>query len=355
MLAKSDPGLETAAATSSIESILTSLREYEQTLAESLLKRETGPILGTSSPSVDEVKNENDLVNGDASEGAADIQQFVLNGESTSSPSFGDDHALVGKLENGEVDPPEPEQLSDLIFSIDSTTKALENFLQSRRRNNGAATSTATTNQTVAHSSGESGSEESISDDCEDVDANDTPQNREDDNDATGGAQPESAKSGENEDNTESRGKFGCPKCSTMYNQEHSLRRHLKKKHSLNAASFCVKCTTCEKIFKKEKFARHLQSKHCELYFKCLNCDKIFVSESSLKSHEKKEHDISGFVCTLCSRNTRKKSTRTPSINAQSVTLHLKPTRTFHLTLKKNIWTKRSAMSAKKLLATTEI
>ena len=99
-----------------------------------MLKRETGPILGTSSPSVDEVKNENDLVNGDASEGAADIQQFVLNGESTSSPSFGDDHALVGKLENGEVDPPEPEQLSDLIFSIEQWSSDIDGDHESNCR-----------------------------------------------------------------------------------------------------------------------------------------------------------------------------------------------------------------------------
>ncbi|KAI6179110.1 Zinc finger and BTB domain-containing protein 16 [Aphelenchoides besseyi] len=92
-----------------------------------------------------------------------------------------------------------------------------------------------------------------------------------------------------------------CPFCDKRYRNEHSLKKHISKKHPENAEF--VQCLKCFKALKDdEELRNHL----CEMLYMCFECTPIrnLCTESRLSTHRAKFHRgaNSGFKCNLCNQ-----------------------------------------------------
>lgn len=70
-----------------------------------------------------------------------------------------------------------------------------------------------------------------------------------------------------------------CPFCRFQAFNDHDLRRHCRKKHSL-------RCRKCRKYFKTDKDLI-LHQKYCFQKFICDLCDQVFYKKEELKAHKK--------------------------------------------------------------------
>uniref|UniRef100_A0A914V8N6 C2H2-type domain-containing protein n=1 Tax=Plectus sambesii TaxID=2011161 RepID=A0A914V8N6_9BILA len=90
-----------------------------------------------------------------------------------------------------------------------------------------------------------------------------------------------------------------CPFCDKRFRNEHSLKKHLAKKHA-DAIDF-VQCTKC---FKTLKNAEAVDNHTCELLYVCFECTPIrnLCTEQRLMQHRSKFHRgaNSGFRCNQC-------------------------------------------------------
>jgi len=90
-----------------------------------------------------------------------------------------------------------------------------------------------------------------------------------------------------------------CPFCDKRYRNEHSLKKHITKKHP-ESAEF-VQCLRCFKAVPSQpEFDSHL----CEMTFICFECTpaRNMCTEVRLYNHRAKFHrgQNSGFKCNLC-------------------------------------------------------
>ncbi|CAD5213252.1 unnamed protein product [Bursaphelenchus xylophilus] len=92
-----------------------------------------------------------------------------------------------------------------------------------------------------------------------------------------------------------------CPFCDKRYRNEHSLKKHISKKHP-EYAEF-VQCLKCFKALKDED---ELKNHLCELVYMCFECTPVrnLCTEIRLNMHRAKFHRgaNSGFKCNLCNQ-----------------------------------------------------
>ncbi|KAL7078945.1 hypothetical protein ACQ4LE_001650 [Meloidogyne hapla] len=92
-----------------------------------------------------------------------------------------------------------------------------------------------------------------------------------------------------------------CMFCDKRYRNEHSLKKHIAKKHTESAEwAQCLKCF--KPVPSKEEMPNHL----CELVYICFECIPVrnLCTEVRLFNHRAKFHrgQHSGFKCNLCTQ-----------------------------------------------------
>jgi len=112
--------------------------------------------------------------------------------------------------------------------------------------------------------------------------------------------------------------KIQCQVCGAWLKHEHALRSHTRRHHENNdvehICNICgkkspnkdalkshtkyvhvlekkLKCTYCDKAFKKPKELREHSAQHTgEVLYKCLFCPRTFNSNANMHSHKLKKH-----------------------------------------------------------------
>jgi KRAB domain-containing zinc finger protein len=92
-----------------------------------------------------------------------------------------------------------------------------------------------------------------------------------------------------------------CPFCDKRYRNEHSLKKHIAKKHP-ECTEF-VQCLKCFKVLEnKDKINAHI----CEMVYICYECTPVrnLCTDVRLSNHRAKFHRgaNSGFKCNLCNQ-----------------------------------------------------
>ncbi|KAI1715249.1 zinc finger and SCAN domain-containing protein 5B [Ditylenchus destructor] len=90
-----------------------------------------------------------------------------------------------------------------------------------------------------------------------------------------------------------------CPFCDKRYRNEHSLKKHITKKHPE-----CIEFVQCLKCFKAIPSKDDMDSHLCEMIYVCFECTPVrnLCNEVRLYNHRAKFHrgTNSGFKCNLC-------------------------------------------------------
>lgn len=92
-----------------------------------------------------------------------------------------------------------------------------------------------------------------------------------------------------------------CPFCDKRYRNEHSLKKHISKKHT-----DCIEWVQCLKCFKPVPSKEELPDHLCEMIYICFECTpaRNLCDEVRLFNHRAKFHrgENSGFKCNLCNQ-----------------------------------------------------
>ncbi|KAE9551043.1 hypothetical protein FO519_005743 [Halicephalobus sp. NKZ332] len=106
-----------------------------------------------------------------------------------------------------------------------------------------------------------------------------------------------------------------CPFCDKRFRNEHSLKKHIEKKHE-----DCTEFAQCLDCFKCVPTKEDLPNHHCDMKFltprklrkhkkmshvftktyPCHFCDELFTSETGVTTHERIHTGIIKFECKIC-------------------------------------------------------